>query len=251
MKNLGILMNKLDSIESNIDDNKHLVEVLKSENRLSQSDKAAIRARILTELSRIGYDYFKMDPDEIILNQLYWNRGISKKQIQTALNMNNFQPKSKAKTVGCKRCRKPIILEKKHKNTGWGKGYNYKYNIYNPDHFCSTCLEEKKQEKKIEKLKQRTRMANYDVRYEELRTMPYHEYLQTYEWKTTAKSAYRRAGYKCQLCGAKNVRLNAHHNTYENRGNERSEDIMVLCEECHEKYSTKISGSLENGSSQY
>ena len=147
MKNLGILMNKLNSIEYNIDDNKHLVEVLKSENRLSQSDKADTRSRILTELSRIGYDYFKMDPDEIILNQLYWNRGISKKQIQTALNINNFQPKSKSKMMDCKRCHKPIILEKKHNNTGWGKGYVYKYYICIPDHFCSTCIEEKKQVK--------------------------------------------------------------------------------------------------------
>ncbi len=56
----------------------------------------------------------------------------------------------------------------------------------------------------------------------------YKEYLKTDHWKITRAAALRRAGYKCEICGS-NKRLNVHHLTYRNIGNERPEDLMVLC----------------------
>lgn len=68
-----------------------------------------------------------------------------------------------------------------------------------------------------------------------LRTMPYKEYLQTEHWVTTRKRAMKRAGFKCQLCSSKQ-NIQVHHRTYENRGNEQNEDLIVLCRSCHQKF---------------
>ncbi|HLZ64346.1 MAG TPA: hypothetical protein VKR06_46040 [Ktedonosporobacter sp.] len=70
-------------------------------------------------------------------------------------------------------------------------------------------------------------------RLEVLRTMPYHEYLQTPEWHERRLRAMKRAGFHCQVCNASRVRLNVHHRTYERRGDEYDKDLITLCEYCH------------------
>lgn len=66
----------------------------------------------------------------------------------------------------------------------------------------------------------------------------YYEYIKSPAWKAKAAAAKKRAGYRCQVCNRhkKEVRLEAHHRTYERLGNERPEDITVLCRDCHELY---------------
>src|SRR3990167_484374 len=63
----------------------------------------------------------------------------------------------------------------------------------------------------------------------------YQAYLNSPEWKAKAEEAKKRAGYRCQLCNRPRgvVKLEAHHRTYERVGQERPEDITVLCGECH------------------
>lgn len=72
----------------------------------------------------------------------------------------------------------------------------------------------------------------YPSRIEQLRHMPYSDYLQTPEWKRRRSLALERANHKCQLCGKKN-RLEVHHNSYEHLGNEHDLDLVVLCARCH------------------
>lgn len=67
----------------------------------------------------------------------------------------------------------------------------------------------------------------------ELRSMPYAEYLQAEEWQRPRKQALRVAKYKCQLCGTSGVKLEVHHNSYENLGCERPDELIVLCTNCH------------------
>ena len=66
----------------------------------------------------------------------------------------------------------------------------------------------------------------------ELQTMPYEEYLQTPEWMERRTEALLRAGNRCQICNS-GEDLNAHHRTYERRGNEDPGDLTVLCQPCH------------------
>ena len=69
----------------------------------------------------------------------------------------------------------------------------------------------------------------------ELKAKPYSEYLKTKEWQQTRRRALKSAGYKCQLCGTDNVELHVHHKTYDNIGEEKPDDLIVLCKACHEK----------------
>ena len=77
-------------------------------------------------------------------------------------------------------------------------------------------------------------------RIEELKAMPYDEYLQTPEWSEKREKALRRAEHRCQICNSSGF-LHVHHRTYENRGDERLEDLAVLCEDCHKLYHYKDS----------
>lgn len=65
----------------------------------------------------------------------------------------------------------------------------------------------------------------------------YQEYLATEHWQGTRKEALARAKYHCQVCRARDVQLEVHHNTYARLGHEAHDDLFVLCENCHELFS--------------
>jgi hypothetical protein len=69
-----------------------------------------------------------------------------------------------------------------------------------------------------------------------LRAMPYDEYLQSDHWQDTREFALGRAGHRCQVCNTNDERLEVHHRTYERRGEEFPEDLIVLCRTCHETF---------------
>lgn len=66
-----------------------------------------------------------------------------------------------------------------------------------------------------------------------LKTMPYEDYLNTPHWHEVREAALERAGHRCQVCNHYGKNLQAHHRTYENRGNESPQDIIILCGDCH------------------
>ena len=105
--------------------------------------------------------------------------------------------------------------------------------------FCDVC---KDKHEKLEKKRHGIILLQKEgkrVELDRLINMPYKEYLQTEHWKEVRGNALYRAKYKCQLCGNKD-NLNVHHNTYENRGNEKDEDLIVLCQKCHGKFHDKF-----------
>lgn len=63
----------------------------------------------------------------------------------------------------------------------------------------------------------------------------YKEYIKSPEWKQKAEVAKEKAGWKCQVCNKDGNRttLHAHHRTYNNLGDEKDGDIIVLCAKCH------------------
>ncbi len=68
---------------------------------------------------------------------------------------------------------------------------------------------------------------------QELRAMPYKEYLHTPHWKRRREDKLRASGYRCQVCNRGSGILDVHHRTYKRRGEELDEDLTVLCRECH------------------
>lgn len=72
-------------------------------------------------------------------------------------------------------------------------------------------------------------------RIEELKLMPYEEYLNTSEWAEKRAQALDHAKHRCQVCNSPDG-LQVHHRTYENKGDEQPEDLTVLCGQCHSLY---------------
>jgi len=68
------------------------------------------------------------------------------------------------------------------------------------------------------------------------RSLPYKEYLHTHYWYLVSK-VKKSLEPVCQIC-REEKRLNVHHKTYENKGNEllHLNDLIVLCKKCHEKF---------------
>lgn len=74
-----------------------------------------------------------------------------------------------------------------------------------------------------------------DSYHQRLRAMPYAEYLLTDHWQEQRQAALERANHRCQVCNA-TITLNVHHRTYERRGDELPEDLIVLCQGCHQLF---------------
>ncbi len=62
----------------------------------------------------------------------------------------------------------------------------------------------------------------------------YKDYLMSDIWKSKREWFLDTYGRKCIRCG-ETTSLNVHHLTYKNVGNERSEDLICLCKNCHNK----------------
>jgi hypothetical protein len=68
----------------------------------------------------------------------------------------------------------------------------------------------------------------------------YRKYIDSSIWRERSRAAMHRVHYRCNLCGATGKKLNAHHNTYDNLGNEKPEDLTVLCVDCHTAHHGKL-----------
>lgn len=73
-----------------------------------------------------------------------------------------------------------------------------------------------------------TRPHQYES-VEELKDMPYEQYLQSKWWRMIIR-IYKDK--KCAQCSRK-YELNLHHISYENLGEERPNEVITLCKRCH------------------
>jgi hypothetical protein len=92
--------------------------------------------------------------------------------------------------------------------------------------------------RKWESVKRRESMRacrEEEERRQSLHHMSYAAYLRTSEWIERANRAKKRAGYRCQVCNGRG-KVNVHHRTYERRGHEWDEDLIVLCATCHQMF---------------
>ena len=76
-----------------------------------------------------------------------------------------------------------------------------------------------------------------------LRSFAYVEYLNTFHWRPIRSAILIMSDEaRCEVCWNKPFALpngvsdlHIHHKIYKNRGNERFEDLMLVCYECHQK----------------
>lgn len=71
--------------------------------------------------------------------------------------------------------------------------------------------------------------------------MKYDDYLKTDYWQQVSRKVKERGGYRCQICNSPHD-LQAHHRTYEHRGNELNhlDDLICLCRRCHAIFHGKV-----------
>lgn len=65
------------------------------------------------------------------------------------------------------------------------------------------------------------------------------KFRKTYEFKQWVKQVYKRDNYTCQCCGARGIRLNAHHLDGYNWSVHKRTDVnngVTLCESCHNDF---------------
>lgn len=72
---------------------------------------------------------------------------------------------------------------------------------------------------------------------DELRALPYQEYLRTHHWSVIRQAALDHYGEACIMCGDEAAEV--HHRTYARIGRERIHDLTVLCRLCHAKHHEK------------
>jgi len=105
----------------------------------------------------------------------------------------------------------------------WAEGYIYVM-------VCKSCRKEILSERAVREAKETQARQR---RLDELRRMPYPEYLRTPEWQARRLRHLQSAGNRCQVCNAPGPQLDVHHRTYKRRGEELFQDLIVLCRNCH------------------
>lgn len=67
----------------------------------------------------------------------------------------------------------------------------------------------------------------------------YESYLLSAEWRERRAERIRFANGKCEMCYS-TERIEVHHRTYEHLGAELMTDLLVLCADCHGRFSDKL-----------
>jgi hypothetical protein len=68
----------------------------------------------------------------------------------------------------------------------------------------------------------------------------YHKYLASREWALKKNAVRRRSGGICERCKTSPHHA-THHLTYERIGNEDLDDLIAVCNRCHQYLSGKLS----------
>lgn len=72
------------------------------------------------------------------------------------------------------------------------------------------------------------------IKYHKSRRTAYHEYLQSSQWQETRDKLFEAKGKQCNRCKSlQNIQV--HHKTYDRLGQEKLNDLEVLCSACHQK----------------
>jgi len=140
----------------------------------------------------------------------------------------------------CYYCNKPIIFKSRAKLYEFLTDYK-KYlssqqkNNTNEEHIykCDDCLnnQNKKTLNRFEKedlIRQR--------KINKLRQLSYKKYLQTEHWQQVRTKHLKQSKFRCQICNSNKTVLHVHHRTYENLGEEKYNDVITLCEDCHKLF---------------
>lgn len=171
----------------------------------------------------------------IEFNKNKWSNGVdctvtcakcSKKYTMVIKSKSAFKAKDSGFCPGCKheydndvlsitktciKCRKKVEVAQITRKNLKGSQDNW--------YTCFDCKDKSQKERDEKSLK-----------LQQLKEMPYDEYLDTEHWQELRKN--KLAGASCATCGRK-INLSLHHKNYDHLGEETSKDVIVLCDICH------------------
>lgn len=174
---------------------------------------------------------------EALLPQIYWafREELHTQWIAEAFGMTVYDlvqcVRTRMPDITCGRCKQPIIVTSRlhYKELQAGRAAA----------LCERCHEVKAAQYRAEQealrrqdeAMQRAALARLEL----LQTMPLQDYYRTPEWQSHRRESLRRAKYRCQVCNHRGE-LHVCHRTFERRGDEWPQDLVVLCRRCHELY---------------
>jgi 5-methylcytosine-specific restriction endonuclease McrA len=188
--------------------------------------KAKARDHMYEAILQIGRETADTPERNNIIAELYWlHRDIPSTWIGNAFHIREYDVRMTAQGYAsvsriCHECEQEFKAVLKSRSD------------YAP-FICQPCQQARE-------ARWKSSQAQQKVRLEELRTMPYQEYLKTEEWQEKRQERLRVVKYRCQICNAGNTTLDVHHRTYERRGNEYARDLIVLCRNCHALFHDKL-----------
>lgn len=209
-------VNEISSAENNIKSFELMIEEAKA--GIANNKKTIIRI-----VDHLMLTYVNESAKEI----LYWGTRYG----ASVLKGKGIRKLSIPYTSQCKRC--GLVNTGTLQINSWADASRIKHDDLSRRIEDCKCVKEETRKKDELVMRQ---IEEYKLRLNELKTMPYREYLKTDEWQSTRKQALKRAKFKCQLCGVSGVTLNVHHNSYKNRGQELNSDLIVLCADCHKHH---------------
>ena len=188
-------------------------------------------------LDSLGGLAASLHPDQvtILARTLYWDTDIPAKRLCDRLGLKDVRHLLKSVepiqiSLICKNC------GEEHLETVGSRTARAERLTYFRREQCAVC--DKKQRKRyLDRIKQSNKEpeqkhVRQEARLQELKDMPYREYLRSQEWAKTRERALRLAGFRCRVCNGSS-RLNVHHRSYERLGEEWDSDLTVLCKGCH------------------
>ncbi len=233
LDDISELEQQIKELQQTIKEKKEIINAFASDILTRKVDKEDVK-EIAKLRYRSGFKKRVIDESEIVglINLLYWQIPEVKSQtMEIVTGLSNYQVRTIAGPgefeVECSKCKSTIIGKFKSRTEAQSKKYSWR--------ICQECEQERWSQNKESEMLRLKREAIQRTSLEEFKTMPYYDYLQTPEWQKTRNRALRRANYRCQVCNG-NENLHVHHRTYVNRGNEKPEDLIVLCKDCHQIY---------------
>ena len=141
-------------------------------------------------------------------------------------NKNPDRPRLHRQCLNCGGCidRKSPLASKKYSSE-----IRFEFSYFNYDKW----LTERKSE--VVNLWESVKRINF----ESSKYGKYSSYLGTEEWKLKRNEALKRDENLCQVCKI-NEAVEVHHITYENFSNEKLEDLLSVCKDCHIEIHRKI-----------
>ena len=185
--------------------------------------------------------------DRADLSVLYWETDLSaaalgERYMISPTKIHKHAGPAVLVGVSCRTCGGEIVestrtaaanrIDELDRTHGWANAKHYAS-------ACEACATKERKEVDRAKYAKPDPTIDHVARHEDLRSMPYLDYLNTSEWKATRMGALHRAGFACQICYGHDD-LHVHHRTYVNRGCELPADLTVLCRDCHELFHDRM-----------